>query len=103
MSSAVSGQLSIIPGESHSRRGEGGEEWQGGPLWSPARSLYRHNGLRDGSGDRYTLQDGGKGIAAKQLEQALFGFCSDLVQHNLDTCIHTAAASSVLLLVCHCD
>ncbi len=22
------------------RRGEGGEEWQGGPLWSPARSPH---------------------------------------------------------------
>src|SRR6266566_4517308 len=64
----------------------------------------RHDNLGDGSGDCYTLQDGGKGIAAKQLEQALFGLCSDLVQHSLDTSVHIAATSSVLLLlVCHCD
>src|SRR5438105_1411659 len=63
----------------------------------------RHDSLGDGSGDCYTLQDGGKGIAAKQLKQALFGFSFDLVQDSLDTRVHTAAASSVLLLVRHCD
>ncbi len=31
-------RFSILAGESYSRRGEGGGEWQGGPLWSPARS-----------------------------------------------------------------
>jgi len=33
------GGFSILPGESTTRRGEGGEAWQGGPLWSPAVPL----------------------------------------------------------------
>ena len=31
-------QLSILLGKFGSRRGEGGEEWRGEPLWSPACS-----------------------------------------------------------------
>ena len=33
--SATPSLFSTLPGESHSRRGESGEEWQGGPLWDP--------------------------------------------------------------------